>query len=234
MATNKGVKTAVRKAASTVGRQDKLTAAMIKAGKKIGSYKEYLTMDPGEVSKLNTKELRSVVARLNKIESKRLKNLEKYGYNSAAVRGIEDTGGKTKASTSMSRQELLHEYKRAKSFLESGTSTVKGAREFMEGIAERVGASDTMTPEQVGRLYDLLDKYKESGAIGFYKKGDKKSAGYETSQATQKDIYSMMQEGMTDDQILENLGVMSRTEYEAMQDTSTDFQWVGSDNPWES
>lgn len=235
------VKKALNKAGRTVGRQDKLTRALIKAGsnvekrkevvKSVSSYKEYLQLDPGTVSKLKTDELRTVVARLNKIEAKRVKNLEKYGYNTQAVRGLEDTGGKTKASRSMTRQELLHEYKRAKSFLQSETSTVAGARKFSKGIEVMTGADRKLTPEEVGRLYDILDKYKESGAIGFYKKGDKKSSGYQSSQATQKDILQMMDAGKSDEEILSELGVMSRTEYEAMQDTSTDFNWIGSHRP---
>ena len=84
------VKKAVSKAGRTLGRQDNLTKALIKAGsniekrksaiKDVSSYKDYLNLDPGTVSKLKTSELRTVVARLNKVESKRLKILEKYGY----------------------------------------------------------------------------------------------------------------------------------------------------------
>lgn len=244
MAANKELKRGVKQLGKTIGKTDKLTSGLIKAATastkkttkqdnqkkpgapKVASYKEYLDMSPTEVSKLKKEELRGVVARLNKIESKRLKNLEKYGYNTAAVRGITDTGGKTKASTDMTRQELLHEYKRAKSFLQSETSTVAGAKRFVKGIQEMVGADRPLTSEEVSRMYDILDKYKESGAIGFYKKGDKKSAGYVTSQATQRDIYEMMQAGKSDDEILVDLGVMSRSDYEAMQDTSTDFNWM--------
>lgn len=233
MATNRDIKKAVSKAGRTVGRSDNLTRALIKAGsnlqsrqsalKNVKTYKEYLDLSPETVSKLSRDELRSVVAKLNKIESKRLKNLEKYGYNTQAVRGIQDTGGKTKASKDMTRQQLLHEYKRAKSFLESETSTVSGARQFVSGIQDQLGADREPTTEEIRRAYDLLDKYKESGAVGFYKKGDKKSAGYTTSMATQRDIWDMMESGMSDDEILSNLGVMSRTDYEAMQDTSEEF-----------
>lgn len=200
---------------------------------KVTSYKDFLKMTPQEVSSLTRGQLSSVVARLNKVESKRLKNLEKYEYNSSAVRGLTDTGGKTSARRSMTRQELLHEYKRAKSFLEADTSTVKGAKKFYQGLSESLGADRELSSEEISRAYGILDKYKESGAVGFYKKGDKKSAGYIQSQATQKDIFAMMEQGMSDDEILEQLGVMSRTEYEAMQDTTTDFQWTGDHNPFD-
>lgn len=215
----------------SINRRKNLSRSLVDVVKSAKSYKDYLELTPRQVSKLRTDELRAMVARMNKVEKKRLANLEKYGYNSAAMRGIEDTGGVTKASRSMSRQELLHEYKRAKAFLLSETSTVKGAKQFVQGVSQMAGADRELTPEEISRLYSILDKYKESGAIGFYKKGDKKSAGYVNSQATQQDIYDMMKQGQSDDEILSNLGIMSRTEYEAMQDTSDNFNWIGSHHP---
>lgn len=233
MATNK--KSTGQKAASQLGksinRRKNLSRSLVEVVKAAPSYKDYLNLTPHQVSKLRTDELRAMVSRMNKVEKKRLSNLEKYGYNSAAVRGINDTGGATKAAVSMSRQELLHEYKRAKAFLLSETSTVKGAKQFVAGISEMAGADRELTSDEISRLYGILDKYKESGAIGFYKKGDKKSAGYINSQATQQDIYDMMSQGQSDDEILSNLGIMSRTDYEAMQDTSDNFNWIGAHHP---
>lgn len=228
MATNKKPVNQLAKAINKGTKLDKGLMSVIKSTK---SYKDFLDLSPGQVSKLKVNELRSVVARLNRIEKKRLANLDKYGYNSAAVRGIYDTGGATKASRDMTRQELLHEYKRAKAFLTSETGTVKGARAFIQGVSKMAGSDRELTPEEISRMYSILDKYKESGAIGFYKKGDKKSAGYMSSQATQADIFEMMEQGQTDEEILANLGIMSRTDYEAMQDTSDNFQWIGSHHP---
>ena len=229
MATNKGVKTAVRKAASTVGRQDKLTAAMIKAGKKIGSYKDVMDMDPHEVSKLKTSELRSVVAKLNKIESKRLANLEKYGftdpdkYRTQSVKNIEEAGGKTVAARDMTRNELLHEFKRAKAFLTSSTSSVQGAKTFYKGVQEMVGADRYLTNKEIEELYEILDKYAESRPFQTYLKGASGSAGYVESVNLQRDIWKSMEEGKTKDQILVELGVMKKIDYEAQQNISDDF-----------
>lgn len=229
MATSK--KKPVNQLAKAINKGTKLDKGLMSVIKSTKSYKDFLDLSPGQVSKLKVNELRSVVARLNRIEKKRLANLDKYGYNSAAVRGIYDTGGATKASRDMTRQELLHEYKRAKAFLTSETGTVKGARAFIQGVSKMAGSDRELTPEEISRMYSILDKYKESGAIGFYKKGDKKSAGYMSSQATQADIFEMMEQGQTDEEILANLGIMSRTDYEAMQDTSDNFQWIGSHHP---
>lgn len=229
MATSK--KKPVNQLAKAINKGTKLDKGLMSVIKNTKSYKDFLDLSPGQVSKLKVNELRSVVARLNRIEKKRLANLDKYGYNSAAVRGIYDTGGATKASRDMTRQELLHEYKRAKAFLTSETGTVKGARAFIQGVSKMAGSDRELTPDEISRMYSILDKYKESGAIGFYKKGDKKSAGYMSSQATQADIFEMMEQGQTDEEILANLGIMSRTDYEAMQDTSDNFQWIGSHHP---
>ena len=228
MATSKKPVNQLAKAINKGTKLDKGLMSVIKSTK---SYKDFLDLSPGQVSKLKVNELRSVVARLNRVEKKRLANLDKYGYNSAAVRGIYDSGGATKASRDMTRQELLHEYKRAKAFLTSETGTVKGARTFIQGVSKMAGSDRELTPEEISRMYSILDKYKESGAIGFYKKGDKKSAGYMSSQATQADIFEMMEQGQTDEEILANLGIMSRTDYEAMQDTSDNFQWIGAHHP---
>lgn len=229
MATSK--KKPVNQLAKAINKGTKLDKGLMSVIKSTKSYKDFIDLTPGQVSKLKVNELRSVVARLNRIEKKRLANLDKYGYNSAAVRGIYDSGGATKASRDMTRQELLHEYKRAKAFLTSETGTVKGARAFIQGVSKMAGSDRELTPEEISRMYSILDKYKESGAIGFYKKGDKKSAGYMSSQATQADIFEMMEQGQTDEEILANLGIMSRTDYEAMQDTSDNFQWIGSHHP---
>jgi hypothetical protein len=214
-----------------LNRKNAKPGAVMNAIKQAPSYKEFLHLTPYQVSKLKTDELRTMMARINKVEKKRVKNLEKYGYNSSALRGLVETGGTTKASKSMSRQELLHEYARAKSFLTSDTGTVAGAKNFIRGVSQMAGADRELTSDEVSRMYSILDKYKESGAIGFYKKGDKKSAGYIQSQATQQDIFDMMQQGQSDEEILANLGIMSRTEYEAMQDTSENFQWIGAHHP---
>lgn len=229
MATNK--RKPVNQLAKAINKGTKLDKGLMSVIKSTKSYKDFIDLSPGQVSKLKVNELRSVVARLNRIEKKRLANLEKYGYNSAALRGIYDSGGATKASRDMSRQELLHEYKRAKAFLTSETGTVKGARAFIQGVSKMAGSDRELTPDEISRMYSILDKYKESGAIGFYKKGDKKSAGYMSSQATQADIFEMMEQGQTDEEILANLGIMSRTDYEAMQDTSDNFQWIGAHHP---
>lgn len=224
-----------RKVASQLGkslnRRRDLSRSLVSVVKNTKSYKDFIDLTPKQVTKLKTDELRAVVARLNKVEKKRVANLEKHGYNSPAIRGLTDSGGVTKASRDMSRQELLHEYKRAKAFLTSETGTVKGAREFIKGVSQMAGADRELTPDEVGRLYSILDRYKESGAIGFYKKGDKKSAGYTTSQATQQDIYEMMKQGQSDEDILTNLGIMSRSDYEARQDTSDNFNWIGAHHP---
>lgn len=232
MPASKGNK-AVYNLGKTINRRGSknISKSLVSAIKAAPSYKDYLDLTPRQVSKLKTEELRTMMARINKVEKKRVKNLEKYGYNSAALRGLQDSGGTTKASRDMSRQELLHEYARAKAFLTSETGTVKGAKQFVQGVSVMAGADRELTSDEISRLYSILDKYKESGAIGFYKKGDKKSAGYINSQATQQDIFEMMKQGQTDEEILANLGIMSRTDYEAMQDTSDNFQWIGSHHP---
>ena len=235
------VNKAIGKAGATVSHQDKLTRALIKAGspkvKKTAknstvTYRDFLDMSPQAINKLTRDELRAVVARLNKVESKRVKNLEKYGYNTQAVRALNEAGGKTKASKDMTRQELLHEYKRAKAFLLSETSTVAGSKTFISDIASRVGAERELSNDEITRLYDLVDKHKdEAQALLAYTKGNSKSVEYQYSVKVQKKVWELMDEGKSDDEILTELNIMSRTEYEARQDTSTDYNFRGYHRP---
>ena len=248
------IKKGARKAGQTIGRKGKATSGFIQAGSaitkrtskqtnqakpgapKVSTYKEYLDMTPNEVAKLKTSELRGVVARLNKVEGKRLKNLEKYGfgeggYNIQAYRDLTEAGGKTKASKDMTRNELLHEYKRAKAFLTSETGSVQGAKNFLKGIQNIVGADEPLSKDQITMLYDIYHKYEDSGAMNFYKKGEKKSAGYQEALNVQRGIYDKIKAGMSEDDILVDLGILSETENNAIQDTSDDYNFTGYHHP---
>lgn len=255
MANNKNIRSTSRSAGRTIGHKSKIASDLAKAGTAITkkatknsnapivkSYREYLEYSPSEVSSLKTSELRSVVARLNKIENKRLKNLEKYGfgtqgYNVEAYRDLSEMGGRTVAGRQMTRQELLHEYKRAKAFLTAETSTVRGASRFIKGIHETVGAKTPMTKDEINMLFEALHKYNENtGALGQYEKGSEQSGGYKKSVDMQKRIYQIMQDQKKDngtpttDSILLELGVLEKIDYEASQDTANDFRLFGKYN----
>lgn len=208
----------------------------------MASYKDLLSMTPQEVQALNKAELSKVVAQLNRIEHKRITNLEKYGLEGPALTTLKGAGGQTRAGRNMSINELRSEYKRAKSFLQSETSTVQGARNFYKGIYENVGGKKgtgqsysewkkTVNSDEIGRVYSVLNKAKEAGYIDYYKKGSKGSAGYKQSFDAQRDIFKYINEGLDDDEILIRLGAESEADYEARQDTSTDFKWGGDYRP---
>lgn len=235
------VSKAVSKAGRTIGRQDNLTRALIKVGghksnksakNSTISYKDFLDITPQAINKLSTEELRAVVARLNKVESKRVKNLEKYGLNTQAVRALNDAGGVTKASRDMTRQQLLHEYKRAKSFLLSETSTVAGAKSFLSDISDRVGADRPLSKDEIERLYDLVNRHKEeTQSLLAYVKGNSKAVEYKYSLKVQNKVWDMMDAGASDDEILKELNIMSEAEYNARQDTSDEYNFRGKYHP---
>lgn len=232
---------AVSKAGRTIGRQDNLTRALIKAGghkntksaqNSTISYKDFLDITPQAINKLSTEELRAVVARLNKVESKRVKNLEKYGLNTQAVRALNDAGGITRASRDMTRQQLLHEYKRAKSFLLSETSTVAGAKSFLTDISDRVGADRPLSKDEIERLYDIVNRHKEeTQSLLAYVKGNSKAVEYKYSLKVQNKVWDMMDAGASDDEILKELNIMSEAEYNARQDTSDEYNFRGKYHP---
>lgn len=208
----------------------------------MASYKDLLSMTPQEVQALNKAELSKVVAQLNRIEHKRITNLEKYGLEGPALTTLKSAGGQTRAGRDMSINELRSEYKRAKSFLQSETSTVQGAKNFYKGIYENIGGQKstgqsykewkaTISGDDIGRIYSVLNKAKEAGYIDYYKKGNKGSAGYKQSYDAQKDIFKYINEGLSDDEILIKLGAEADSDYESKQDTSTDFKWGGDYRP---
>ena len=222
----------LKKGKDPLKHKDKFTSQVISAGKRAKSYKDLINMDPGDVMKMSTGDLRSVVARLNRIETKRVNNLEKYGYNTQAIRALKETGGKTVAAKDMSRNQLLHEYSRAKAFLSAETSTVSGSAKFYKGIKERVGANRYLSDQEIEQLYDILDKFMETKAIQFYKKGASQSQGYSESVGAQKKIWELMAQGKNEDEILLELGELDLTAYAAQQDTSENFIGIGRGNPW--
>lgn len=208
----------------------------------MASYKDLLSMTPEQVQSLNKAELSRVVAQLNRIEHKRIKNLEKYDLEAPALATLKGSGDQTRARRDMTVNDLRAEYKRAKSFLQSETSTVKGAKNFYKGIFENVGGEKatgqtyaewkkTIDGDTIGRVYSVLNRAKEAGIVDYYKKGDKKSAGYKQSFDAQKDIFKYVNEGLSDDEILLRLSAESDIDYEARQDTSTDFNWEGDYRP---
>lgn len=111
---------------------------------------------------------RAAVRRARQLETRYLKNQE-MPATSPALAAARETKPKGQASLfeigRKDRNELLREYKRAKSFIEAKTSTVKGAREFYknvkEGFEKELGIDLPDDPIKIQKLLSTLDKIME-------------------------------------------------------------------------
>lgn len=89
---------------------------------------ELLNLSSVEISKLKKPQLRKIVQTLASTSNKRLKRLQQKGISTPASRYVDKSG---KFSTKGKNiNQLRAEYIRAKNFLQSKTSTLKGYKRF--------------------------------------------------------------------------------------------------------
>lgn len=112
------------------------------------SVKEILNMDYLDVAKLSRSELAKVVSQLSSAANKRLRRLEKtemgtlsYAYQKVQQVGDFSVKGKTHG-------QLQKEFKRAKNFLTSKTSSVGGWRRERAKVRERIGGGFSSEEEE--------------------------------------------------------------------------------------
>ena len=93
---------------------------------------ELLNLSSVEISKLKKPQLRKIVQTLASTSNKRLKRLQQKGISTPASRYVNKSG---KFSTKGKNiNQLRAEYIRAKNFLQSKTSTLKGYKQFKKEV----------------------------------------------------------------------------------------------------
>lgn len=117
-----------------------------------------LKLDP---NKLTLKELRKATRSLADVANKRLKRASKKGLSTPATRGAMRSGGKftTKGKT---LNQLRSEFIRAKQFLESKSSTIRGYEETLEKTKkalEKQGVN--ISTENMEKFFSVYEKLKE-------------------------------------------------------------------------
>lgn len=109
--------------------------------------REILDIDISDVNKFNEKTLRAAVQTLSDAANKRVRRINNAGVVSPAVRAAEQQGKFTPKGKN--RNQLLSEFVRAVNFLQSETSTVRGARKFTDKIRKNLGMNKTATAEDL-------------------------------------------------------------------------------------
>lgn len=112
---------------------------------------------------------REIVSRLASAANKRLRNLERKGYETPASMRVEYSGGKISVK-GKSGTELINEFNRAKRFLKSPSSTIKGWKKQVEKIEKELEGTEfegvEITPDSSARavignafaLYDIISE----------------------------------------------------------------------------
>jgi len=83
----------------------------------------------------NFKALKDECIKMFAIANKRIKRLEECGIHTPALESVNATGGKF-CYNGDNLKELQHEYARCVNFLNMPTSTITGAKEFINKLSE--------------------------------------------------------------------------------------------------
>lgn len=130
-------------------------------------WQEIASFTRGDLENLPIKDLRKYASQLNSAANRRARNLEARDLVTPASVEMQENGGKFTIRGKQSREDVIEEMTRAKKFLRSGTTTVKGAREFrareIEDLKELTGEeSDDWADEfDWGKYYSVLNHAME-------------------------------------------------------------------------
>lgn len=121
------------------------------------SIDELTNLSATQIKQYDRKNLAKIVTKLSSAANKRVKRLEKSGYNTPALR--RSYRGEHFGSKGKNLKQLRSEYKRVSSFLKSETSTVKGYKAFLNRLSKKfnekgvkVGGGSTK------EMQDFIDK----------------------------------------------------------------------------
>ena len=169
---------------------------------------ELLNLSGVEISKLKKSELRKIVQILASTSNKRLKRLHQKGISTPASRYVDKNGKFYTKGKNIN--QLRAEYIRAKNFLQSKTSTIKGYKRFKKEVQKNLAekginiSSDNL--ESIFNIYEKLKDINPSVA--------EKNLKY----ITLKEISEELKDGQTEDEILsrinDNLSQMYEQEME--------------------
>lgn len=172
------------------------------------SVAELRQIRPGQFAQLPIAHQREIVSRLASAANKRLRNLERHGIENAQTIRVQMSGGKF-STRGKGSDALTTELIRAKRFLSSEQTTVKGWKETerkLKSDLENVGISSKPNTGLAYSIYDLLQDYNGDLTVQRMK--------YETVAKIEDDLT----EGMTPQQAYESAQSWLTAEYQRKQD----------------
>lgn len=119
---------------------------------------DILNLEPGELMKLDRPELAKIVSQMSSVANKRITRLKSSGVQSQALTNVERGGGLFGVK-GKSLNQIRSEYKRARGFLQSKSSTVKGARKVNKQVEQQIGGE--LTPSQFKEFWKAYNRLEE-------------------------------------------------------------------------
>lgn len=124
------------------------------------SVEQLLNIDPADVQKMTTKELRAAVQTLSSAANKRLSRLEQseIDVSSPALHAVYESGRSRFSTRGKNLNQLRNEFKDVKNFLTSKTSTIKGVKGWKSKIEKKAGGE--FTPAEFSEFGVLFGKLR--------------------------------------------------------------------------
>lgn len=133
---------------------------------------DIMGIDLETFNKMGESDVRAVTSRLVSAGNKRIRTQEKHNVISPAYRSLgSDKRFSTKLPSGISKQQrvnkLRQEFARARSFLSSKTSTMKGYNQYQKQIIEDIerATGQKLQKGEVSKVYEILHKAQERGIV---------------------------------------------------------------------
>jgi len=133
---------------------------------------DIMGIDLETFNKMGEKDLRAITSRLVSASNKRIRRLEKNNVSSPAYRSLgSDKRFSTKLPSGTSKQQrvnkLKQEFARARSFLSSKTSTMKGYNQYQQQIIDDIEQTtgQKLQKGEISKVYEILHKAQERGIV---------------------------------------------------------------------
>lgn len=101
------------------------------------SVKDVMSMTEGQLLSYTPSQQREIVSRLASATNKRIRGLEKKGFETPALLRIQHSGGNISVK-GKTGADLINEFNRAKRFMKSQSSTVTGWKKIVKNIEKDV------------------------------------------------------------------------------------------------
>lgn len=174
-------------------------------------WQDVASLTRSDLENIPIADLRKYASQLNSAANKRGLNLDKNGLVTPATVIRDNSGGKFSIRGKTSREEVMEEMARAKKFLRSSTSTVKGARKHREQeVRDLEELTDAEDYEDWEDTFDWGNYYRALEHAMEYK-------GYIDSERLKEKVYEIVRDNpeLELDELIEQIDEWANEQYTA-------------------